>query len=255
MEAECTGRNDTVVRSIARRVIGFAGIAVLVVVALAASDGLLAGAPFIALALAGAIAIAATGAWVARATADEFRAQAIELERLAGQLSSAAERIDAQRRRALNAMADTIERESGIVMAKLAQQAKSKAAGSDVDGLLHLAREGVARAVRAACGDVERRRWPRVWLPGMVEIQVASRRVTAPIIDVSAGGMRIGGTLAAGIGEHCRVQLPGVGPELPAKILALSASEARLRFDIDEITRAVINRMLESIDRERATAA
>ncbi|MBM3524659.1 MAG: PilZ domain-containing protein, partial [Alphaproteobacteria bacterium] len=114
---------------------------------------------------------------------------------------------------------------------------------------------GIIHVVRSANGDVERRRWPRMQLAGTVEIEIAGAHLSAPILDVSAGGVRISGALPADVGGACRMRLPGVGPELPATILAHSATETRLRFDIDEITRAVVNRMLEDATRDRAAAA
>ena len=255
MAAECPGHEESAVRTVVRRVIGTSAVAVLIVAALAASHDLTSGTTFFALGVVGAATIAATGAWVARVTADALRTRALELQRMADRLSKAEQTADADRRRALNAMADTIERESGVVLAKLAQQVRSKPVGEDVDALVRLAREGVVRAVRSASGDVERRRWPRFRVAGAAEIQIAETRISAPIVDVSAGGLRIEGAIAARVGESCRVRLPGVGPELPARILAVSESGARLRFDIDEITRAVIGRLLDSVAHERAEAA
>lgn len=187
--------------------------------------------------------------------ADVFRAQAIELQRLTSQKADAERTASADRRKALNAMAETIERETSIVLATLADHARSGIAAGDVDRVLRLVREGVGRAVRTANSAVERRRWPRIALSGSASIQIDGTAVAAPIIDVSAGGLRLGSAIAGRAGQRCRVSLPGVTPELPAEILAVSESETRLRFDIDDITRSVINEMLATRSGARASAA
>lgn len=306
MAPERPKQGSVLARSILLRLIGFAGVVVLVVATVAIAHGVLEdrgaavetgtnfpGLIVIGLALAGLAMIVSVGAQVARSiatpihavtetmqalaagtldaanpgqqradeigdmarAAEVFRATAIELQRKAAQQAHTDGMAAADRRHALNAMAEAIERETSIVVAKLADQAKAGVAVGEIDGLLRLVREGVGRAVRTASGAVERRQWPRIRVTGAASIEIDGDSVTAPIIDVSAGGIRVGCALTAQVGHRCRVRLPGVTPELPAEILAVSQTEARLRFEIDEITRSVVNEMLANRAGERASAA
>jgi methyl-accepting chemotaxis protein len=124
-------------------------------------------------------------------------------------------------------------------------QALESTAG-EVDGLMRMVREGVIRTVRSASSDVERRRWPRVKFDGAVTLEIEGRNVSVPAIDVSAGGIRLAANETCRVGQRCRVRLPGLDVALPADVLALSGSGARLRFDIDEPTRARLSALIEA---------
>ncbi len=116
----------------------------------------------------------------------------------------------------------------------------------EVDGLMRMVREGVVRTVRSASSEVDRRHWPRARLDVEAVVDIGGRSVTAAVIDVSAGGVRLAANEAWRTGLRCRVRLPGLDAVLQADILAVSPSGARLRFDIEDAVRERLAALIDA---------
>ena len=129
-------------------------------------------------------------------------------------------------------VAQSIARVSGEAQGTRTIAEDNVTSSQQVLGLVESLQHQLSEIIRSSDGGVDRRREPRVRVPGArVHLTVGSTQIDGALMDLSSGGARVKGEGNVSVGQQARLSIEG-SPAIDAEVAGTGDGTVRLKFAV-----------------------
>ncbi|WP_158258226.1 methyl-accepting chemotaxis protein [Rhodopila globiformis] len=108
-------------------------------------------------------------------------------------------------------------------------------------------RHTVIRVVRTSTTEVDRRADRRYQIDAACQVTINGQSHQARVVDLSASGVQVSGSLPVQAGDRCTISIQGIGPALPCVVKQNENGRLHLALVMDEGTAAKYRTALEQM--------